>query len=64
MARHWHRTPVRFPPTVWRGLKLRALDYETSAVALVRQALTDALDGTPPHWRPVATRTGASPASW
>ena len=26
-------------------LKLRALDYETSAVALVRQALTDALEG-------------------
>jgi hypothetical protein len=40
-----HRTAVRFPPTVWRGLKLRALDYDTSAVALVRQALTDALDG-------------------
>jgi|GEM_PF-4374662 hypothetical protein len=40
-----HRTAVRFPPTVWRGLKLRALDYGTSAVALVRQALTDALDG-------------------
>jgi hypothetical protein len=39
------RTPVRFPPTVWRGLRLRALDYDTSAVALVRQALTDALDG-------------------
>jgi hypothetical protein len=39
------RTPVRFPPTLWRGLKLRALDYDTSAVALVRQALTDALDG-------------------
>jgi hypothetical protein len=45
MARYWHRTAVRFPPTVWRGLKLRALDYDTSAVALVRQALTDALDG-------------------
>jgi hypothetical protein len=40
-----HRTAVRFPPTLWRGLKLRAQDYETSAVALVRQALTDALDG-------------------
>jgi hypothetical protein len=48
MAEHrtaGHRTAVRFPLTVWRGLKLRALDYETSAVALVRQALTDALDG-------------------
>lgn len=40
-----HRTAVRFPPTVWRGLKLRALDYDTSAVALVRQALTVALEG-------------------
>jgi hypothetical protein len=48
MAEHrtaGHRTAVRFPPTVWRGLRLRALDYDTSAVALVRQALTDALDG-------------------
>jgi hypothetical protein len=45
MAGYWRRTPVRFPPTVWRGLKLRALDYDTSAVALVRQALTDALEG-------------------
>jgi hypothetical protein len=45
MAGYWHRTPVRFPPTVWQGLKLRALDYDASAVALVRQALTDALDG-------------------
>jgi hypothetical protein len=41
----WHRTPVRFPPTVWQGLKLRALDQGTSAAALVRQALTDALEG-------------------
>jgi hypothetical protein len=40
-----HRTAVRFPPTVWRGLKLRALDQGTSAVALVRQALTVALEG-------------------
>jgi hypothetical protein len=40
-----HRTAVRFPPTAWRGLKLRALDQDTSAVALVRQALTDALEG-------------------
>jgi hypothetical protein len=45
MAGHWHRTPVRFPPTVWRGLKLRALDLDTSATVLVRQALTDALEG-------------------
>jgi hypothetical protein len=45
MAGHWHRTPVRFPPTVWRGLKLRALDLSTSATVLVRQALTDALEG-------------------
>ena len=48
MAEHrtaGHRTAVRFPPTVWRGLKLLALDYDTSAVALVRQALTDALEG-------------------
>jgi hypothetical protein len=48
MAEHrtaGHRTAVRFPPTVWRELKLLALDYDTSAVALVRQALTDALDG-------------------
>jgi hypothetical protein len=40
-----YRTAVRFPPTVWRGLKLRALDQGTSAVALVRQALTVALEG-------------------
>ena len=40
-----HRTPVRFPPTVCRGLKLRALDLSTSAAALVRQVLTDALEG-------------------
>jgi hypothetical protein len=39
-----HRTAVRFPPTAWRGLKLRALDQGTSAVALVRQALTVALE--------------------
>jgi hypothetical protein len=45
MAGYWHRTPVRFPPTVWQGLKLRALDQGASAVALVRQALTVALEG-------------------